>query len=1207
MDNIVTEKTTEQQKLAKDCTSMDNIVTEETTEEPEISQDCILMDSLMIEEQEIASDGTATGDLVNAKTKEEWEIAQMMALLQRTVKNKRKKELHQEFTAKVKKSKQIHITTKGKTKLFRKFAAKVKEIRVKNNFVKKIIAKVRLRQNVPVENEPEIEIVEEIATEDANISVENGPEKEIVEEVTAEDRNTSVENELEIVEKVTANVKNSLVEREPELKLVEKVTSNVKNIPVESEPELELVERVTAVKNIPVVNEPELELGEEVMAKDRNFPAKNELAQEVTANVKKILFKNELAQVVATEVKNFPVKNGEIKLPQVRAKVKKNNHDKNEGEKNLAQVTAKVKRFTGVKKKNVIYVCGVCKKTFKSQKMALHHMKIHLNKYRCDECGKAFTTKYKYERHLELHSDERKFICEICTESFKRRTSLLRHQQRHMPAVFKCSVCGKQESHSTRLKRHMRSHQAPNMKEGDSNDDDNEGRSEGNNQESGSNDDNEEGEGETSNDFNDEDRSEGNNEESGSKDDDNETETHIHPGEDYDDDDGEYDDGKYDDGEYDDGKYDDGEYDDGAQTTNTTPQYDDINDIVVMVLFFSLVVLAACYMNTFRYKMANLIVELLSSLQNELKRYFPDVSEVNLKLIRDPFHTDVASVNDAIQEEFIDFVNDSSACDIFENKSLVRTGVNTLVVSCLTSSPPLHSLTSPSPLVIAAYAAHRIILAFFSLFFKRVLEEVCEELPMVVVFPSVNYDALQVIVAYMYRGQSQLDSVIASANNNECNTNSHLTRTGCAEMCMEGEDGIVELEVTEGEPHPTVSTNTSSFHTNTTTSLEHPTNNRIGLLTRGEDRTSTANIDATTTTTTTANTNTTTTTTTANTITTSTVSYTTTANTTNTNTTTTTTTTTIANTTTASGHVFIQPEDIQLTTMDDLAPTHIVKLNEDGSMGRYDTQTGGKKERKVIYKLTRYGPEDLQGALEDVRAGAGTLREIAGRWGVPHSTLSVNARLAGIAPQHHRSLDYDPQTLQAAKDAVRSGASYMKVAIQYNIPKSVLWRRCQLEAVVSSGVRRGGGGGGYGYAQRDLSVARQRLLDGASLSHIVKETKISKTTLFRMKEQLVREGRLPASSITQLPLLRRAPEESLRRAVAACRDQGLTHGQASEKFQVSKSTVWRRLKQETPEHMWRRRHYKGRQQHSWVPGWLCRPGGGGGGEGDGGGGATSQD
>lgn len=126
--------------------------------------------------------------------------------------------------------------------------------------------------------------------------------------------------------------------------------------------------------------------------------------------------------------------------------------------------------------------------------------------------------------------------------------------------------------------------------------------------------------------------------------------------------------------------------------------------------------------------------------------------------------------------------------------------------------------------------------------------------------------------------QTQLDSVIASAGNKvECNTNSHhLTTTGqftihttppavpwltqnycsticircfncinfhlpgCAEVCVEGEatEGTVELEVTEGEPHPTVST--MSFHHNTnattlvtplppppptTTKESHPTNN----------------------------------------------------------------------------------------------------------------------------------------------------------------------------------------------------------------------------------------------------------------------------------------------------------------------------------------------------------------------------------------------
>ena len=71
-------------------------------------------------------------------------------------------------------------------------------------------------------------------------------------------------------------------------------------------------------------------------------------------------------------------------------------------------------------------------------------------------------------------------------------------------------------------------------------------------------------------------------------------------------------------------------------------------------------------------QMVNLIVDHLASLQSEMKRYFPDVAEGILNLIRDPFHTDVASVNDEIQEELIDLVNDSSASDLFEKESLVR-------------------------------------------------------------------------------------------------------------------------------------------------------------------------------------------------------------------------------------------------------------------------------------------------------------------------------------------------------------------------------------------------------------------------------------------------------------------------------------------------------------------------------------------------------
>lgn len=47
----------------------------------------------------------------------------------------------------------------------------------------------------------------------------------------------------------------------------------------------------------------------------------------------------------------------------------------------------------------------------------------------------------------------------------------------------------------------------------------------------------------------------------------------------------------------------------------------------------------------------SLIMNRFSSLQIGIKRYFPDMSEGNLKVIRDSFYTNVASVNDSIQEK----------------------------------------------------------------------------------------------------------------------------------------------------------------------------------------------------------------------------------------------------------------------------------------------------------------------------------------------------------------------------------------------------------------------------------------------------------------------------------------------------------------------------------------------------------------------------
>ncbi|XP_064103330.1 uncharacterized protein LOC135213279 [Macrobrachium nipponense] len=72
------------------------------------------------------------------------------------------------------------------------------------------------------------------------------------------------------------------------------------------------------------------------------------------------------------------------------------------------------------------------------------------------------------------------------------------------------------------------------------------------------------------------------------------------------------------------------------------------------------------------------------------------------------------------------------------------------------------------------------------------------------------------------------------------------------------------------------------------------------------------------------------------------------------------------------------------------------------------------------------------------------------------------------------------------------------------------------------------------------------------------KTEIPKTTVFRLKEQLVREGKMPASCITRIFRSKRPSEGSLQQAVVACKE-GLSLAQASEKLQVAKTTVWRRL------------------------------------------------
>ncbi|XP_055370788.1 myoneurin-like [Condylostylus longicornis] len=77
---------------------------------------------------------------------------------------------------------------------------------------------------------------------------------------------------------------------------------------------------------------------------------------------------------------------------------------------------------------------------------------------KCDICQKMFR-KGNLKRHKQTHTDDRKFLCEICNKSFTQKSSLQRHHLIHTgEKPYKCETCGKCFSQSKTLKFHMALH-----------------------------------------------------------------------------------------------------------------------------------------------------------------------------------------------------------------------------------------------------------------------------------------------------------------------------------------------------------------------------------------------------------------------------------------------------------------------------------------------------------------------------------------------------------------------------------------------------------------------------------------------------------------------------------------------------------------------------------------------------------------------------
>ncbi|XP_034951208.1 uncharacterized protein [Chelonus insularis] len=215
-----------------------------------------------------------------------------------------------------------------------------------------------------------------------------------------------------------------------------------------------------------------------------------------------------------------------------------------------------------------------------------------------------------------------------------------------------------------------------------------------------------------------------------------------------------------------------------------------------------------------------------------------------------------------------------------------------------------------------------------------------------------------------------------------------------------------------------------------------------------------------------------------------------------------------------------------------------------------------KRKRRRDYTRKEYNNDMLEMALSDVRAGL-SLVDASTKNNVPRSTLYMRAKALGLQLNTTRH-EYPAECLQAAINAVMSGSSFQHASELYSIPKTVLWRRIQKENYQSlrSETKRS-----YDSDKREAAI--KALQRGENLTKVSLEFQIPKTTLFRDKVKLVDQGKLPETFWKR----RKTEDEKvkqmrLEQAVAACMEGKMSQAAAAIAYHIPKTTIWRRLQQE---------------------------------------------
>ncbi len=89
-----------------------------------------------------------------------------------------------------------------------------------------------------------------------------------------------------------------------------------------------------------------------------------------------------------------------------------------------------IRRIMKVTKPTVV-TCNF--KSFSNKSYRLSHMQVHTGEvpYTCNVCDKSFSRYFNLSKHIQTHTGELPYTCNVCDNSFSQSSSLARHMRTH--------------------------------------------------------------------------------------------------------------------------------------------------------------------------------------------------------------------------------------------------------------------------------------------------------------------------------------------------------------------------------------------------------------------------------------------------------------------------------------------------------------------------------------------------------------------------------------------------------------------------------------------------------------------------------------------------------------------------------------------------------------------------------------------------------